>query len=30
MFANVHQDSLMGNGVALRLKGPLFSAQAQW
>jgi hypothetical protein len=30
MFANVHQESMNGNGVALRLKGPIFSAQAQW
>jgi hypothetical protein len=30
MFANVHQESANPNGVALRLKGPIFSAQALW
>lgn len=30
MFANVHQNNLIGNGVALRLKGPLFSLQWAW
>lgn len=30
MFANVHQNNLIANGVALRLKGPLFSLQWQW
>jgi len=30
MFANIHQDKPDGDGVALHLKGPIFSAQAQW
>jgi hypothetical protein len=30
MFANVHQKGDNANGVALHLKGPIFSAQAQW
>jgi hypothetical protein len=30
MFANVHQESANPSGVALRLKGPIFSAQALW
>ena len=30
MFANVHQDKPNGNGVALHLKGPIFSLRWQW
>ncbi len=30
MFANVHQDNAQANGVALRLKGPMFSFLWQW
>lgn len=30
MFANVHENNLTGNGVALHLKGPLFSLQWSW
>jgi len=30
MFANVHQDNALRNGVAVHLKGPIFSVQWQW
>jgi hypothetical protein len=30
MYANLHEDNAQGNGVALRLKGPIFSLQWHW
>jgi hypothetical protein len=30
MFANVHENNPLGNGVALHLKGPIFSLQWKW
>ena len=30
MLADLHQDNALGNGVALHLKGPIFSLQWKW